>query len=110
MAGARLILPGHGVDAESVLDLIEREQVTIACGVPTVWLGVLYALEKNPGRWKFPSPVRIVIGGTAPPTRPLPALGKHNLQIMALWGMTGNTPVATVGPPKHPTQGTVGDS
>jgi len=33
-----------------VLDLIEQEHVTIACGVPTVWLGVLHALEKDPGR------------------------------------------------------------
>jgi len=97
MTGARLILPGPNVDAESVLDLIEQEHVTIACGVPTVWLGVLYALEKNPGRWKFPSPVRIVIGGTAPPIRLMRALDKHNLQIMHLWGMTETTPVATVG-------------
>src|SRR5882762_10479559 len=80
MRGSRLILPGPHVDAESVLDLIEQEHVTIACGVPTVWLGVLYALEKNPGRWKFPSPVRIVIGGTAPPIRLMRALDKHNLQ------------------------------
>jgi fatty-acyl-CoA synthase len=74
MTGARLILPGPNVDAESVLDLIEQEQVTIACGVPTVWLG-----------------------GTAPPIRLMRALDKHNLQIMHLWGMTETTPVATVG-------------
>ncbi len=97
MAGARLILPGPNVDAESVLDLIEREHVTIACGVPTVWLGVLLALEKNPGRWKFPQPVRIVVGGTAPPERLMRALDKHNLHILHLWGMTETTPLATVG-------------
>jgi len=33
MTGAHLILPGPNVDAESVLDLIEQEHVTIACGV-----------------------------------------------------------------------------
>jgi fatty-acyl-CoA synthase len=97
MTGARLILPGPHVDAENVLDLIEQERVTIACGVPTVWLGVLYALEKNPGRWKFSSPVRIVCGGTAPPVRLMRALDKHNLHIMHLWGMTETTPIATVG-------------
>src|SRR5260370_33245373 len=64
MTGARLILPGPNVDAESVLDLIEQEHVTIACGVPTVWLGVLGVLEKNAGRWQFLSHVRIVNGGT----------------------------------------------
>jgi acyl-CoA synthetase (AMP-forming)/AMP-acid ligase II len=97
MTGARLILPGPNVDPESVLDLIQKEHVTLACGVPTVWLGVLSALEKNPGRWKFHTPVRIVIGGTAPPISLMRALDKHNLHIMHLWGMTETTPVATVG-------------
>jgi fatty-acyl-CoA synthase len=97
MTGARLILPGPNVDAESVLDLIGQEHVTIACGVPTVWLGVLSALEKNPGRWKRSSPVRIVCGGTAPPERLMRALDKHGLCILHLWGMTETTPLATVG-------------
>ena len=96
MTGARLILPGPNVDPESILDLMEQEHVTVACGVPTVWLGVLYALEKNPGRWKFSSPVRIPVGGTAPPIRLMRALDKHNLHIMHLWGMTETTPIATV--------------
>jgi fatty-acyl-CoA synthase len=97
MAGARLILPGPNVDPESVLDLMAQEHVTIACGVPTVWLSVLAALEKNPGRWKFDWPVRIVIGGSAPPERLMRALDKHNLRILHLWGMTETTPLATVG-------------
>jgi fatty-acyl-CoA synthase len=97
MAGARLILPGPNVDPESVLDLIAQEHVTIACGVPTVWLSVLAALEKNPGRWKFDWPIRIVIGGSAPPERLMRALDKHNLHILHLWGMTETTPLATVG-------------
>ena len=97
MAGARLILPGPNVDPESVLDLIAQEKVTIACGVPTVWLSVLAALEKNPGRWNFPWHVRIVIGGSAPPERLMRAMDKHNLHILHLWGMTETTPLATVG-------------
>lgn len=97
MAGARLILPGPNVDAESVLDLITHERVTLACGVPTVWLGVLEALEKNPGRWKFSWPIRIVIGGTAPPEKLIRALDPYGLHILHLWGMTETTPVATVG-------------
>jgi fatty-acyl-CoA synthase len=97
MTGARLILPGPNVDAESVLDLIEQQGVTIACGVPTVWLGVLYALEKEPDRWKFSSPLRIASGGTAPPVRLMRALDKHGLHIMHLWGMTETTPLGTLG-------------
>ena len=37
MVGARLVFPGPHLDAESLLDLIEKENVTIATGVPTVW-------------------------------------------------------------------------
>jgi fatty-acyl-CoA synthase len=96
MTGARLVLMGPNMEAESVLDVMEQEHVTLAGGVPTVWLSVLYALEKNPGRWKFASPVRIVCGGTAPPVRLIRALDKHGLHIMHLWGMTETTPIATV--------------
>src|SRR5260370_272645 len=96
MTGSRLILPGPNLDAESILDLLEQEHVTCACGVPTVWLSVLYALEKNPGRWKFSWPVRIACGGTAPPVRLMRALDKHNLHILHLSGMTDETPLATL--------------
>jgi fatty-acyl-CoA synthase len=85
------------LDPESVLDLMSQEHVTAACGVPTVWLGVLDALEKNPGRWKFSSPVRIVCGGAAVPERLLRGLDKHGIQILHLWGMTETTPLATLG-------------
>jgi fatty-acyl-CoA synthase len=105
MTGARLILPGPNVDPESVLDLIEQEHVTIACGVPTVWLGVLCALEKEPTRWKFSSPVRIAVGGTAPPLRLMRALDKHGLHIMHLWGMTETTPLGTLGKLKRHMRG-----
>jgi fatty-acyl-CoA synthase len=96
MTGARLVLPGPNVDPESVLDLIAQEHVTVACGVPTVWLGVQGALEKFPGRWKFPWAVRIPCGGTAPPIGMMRALDKHGLHIMHLWGMTETAPIATV--------------
>jgi fatty-acyl-CoA synthase len=97
MAGARLILPGPNLDAESVLDLIVQEHVTASCGVPTVWLGVLDALEKNPGRWKFSWPIRIVCGGAAPPERLMRGLDKYGIHLLHLWGMTETTPLATLG-------------
>ena len=97
MLGARLVLPGPNVDPESVLDLMVSERVTKACGVPTVWIGVLETLEKNPGRWKFPAPIRVVCGGTAPPLELIRRLDRFGLQIKHLWGMTETTPVGTGG-------------
>jgi fatty-acyl-CoA synthase len=97
MLGARLVLPGPHVDPESILDLMESERVTIACGVPTVWIAVLEALEKNSGRWRFDNPVRVLIGGTAPPIELMRRLDRFGLQIKHLWGMTETTPIGTSG-------------
>ena len=97
MLGARLVLPGPNVNPESVLGLMVSEQVTIACGVPTVWIAVLEALEKNPGRWKFAATIRVVCGGTAPPVELIRRLNHFNLQIKHLWGMTETTPIGTSG-------------
>jgi fatty-acyl-CoA synthase len=97
MLGARLVLPGPHVDPESILDLMKSERVTIACGVPTVWIAVLDTLEKNPGRWKFDPPIRVVVGGTAPPVELIRRLDRFGLQIKHLWGMTETAPIGTSG-------------
>ena len=69
----------------------------MACGVPTVWIGVLDALERNPGRWKVTQTVRIASGGTAPPLSLIRGLDRYGLRIIHLWGMTETTPLATTG-------------
>jgi len=97
MVGAKLILPGPHLDAESVLELVEKERVTVGCGVPTVWLGVLAALEKNPGRWKISQPVRLPCGGSAPPEALMRGLDRFGFHLVHLWGMTETTPLATMG-------------
>ena len=97
MLGARLVLPGPHFDPESILELMVNERVSIACGVPTIWIAVLDALEKNPTRWKFDSPVRVVCGGTAPPVELIRRLDRFGLQIKHLWGMTETTPIGTSG-------------
>src|SRR6202046_182533 len=97
MAGAKLVLPGPCVDAESLLELIEREKVTLACAVPTVWFGVLDALEKAPGRWKMSNPMRIICGGSAVPESLLRGLDRFGFHITHLWGMTETAPLATTG-------------
>jgi fatty-acyl-CoA synthase len=95
MVGAKLVLPGPHLDAESLMDLIEAEKVTSAYGVPTVWIGVLAALEKFPGRWKLAQDLRVPCGGTAPPEGLMRALDGFGIHIKHLWGLTETTPVAT---------------
>ena len=49
MLGAKLVMPGPHLDPASLVDLFQREKVTIAAGVPTIWMGVLEYLDANPG-------------------------------------------------------------
>ncbi|HKW90223.1 MAG TPA: long-chain fatty acid--CoA ligase [Candidatus Acidoferrales bacterium] len=97
MTGTKVVFPGPNVDAESLLDAIEQERVTIAAAVPTVWIGVLAALEKWPHRWKFEKPIKVPVGGTAPPEALIRGLDKFGFHIQHLWGMTETTPLATTG-------------
>ena len=69
----------------------------VTAGVPTVWISVLEALEKNPERWKFKHPVRVGAGGTAPPLELIRRLDPYGLHVQHLWGMTESTPLGIAG-------------
>ena len=95
MVGCKLILPGPHVDAESLLQLIEQEDVTMSCAVPTVWLAVLDLLDRRGPDWKPKRPVRILCGGTAPPEALMRGLERHNISLIHAWGMTETSPLGT---------------
>jgi len=96
MTGAKQVHPGPYLDAENLLDLYEREQVTATAGVPTIWLGILQALEKEPDRWKLVPGMRMVVGGSAAPESMIRAFDKFNLRVIHAWGMTETSPLGTV--------------
>jgi fatty-acyl-CoA synthase len=93
-SGADLVMPGSDLSPPAIAKLIEDQKVTIAAGVPTIWMGVLPELE---GR--DTSSLRLIpCGGSAVPK----ALSegyreKVGLPIMQAWGMTETSPVASVG-------------
>ncbi len=97
MVGAKLVLPGSTFDPETMLSLIEVERITLACAVPTIWIGVLAALERHPNRWKISHPVRVICGGSAPSEALLRGLDHFGFHVRHSWGMTETTPMATVG-------------
>ena len=96
MTGSKLVFPGQYLDAESLLELIENEHVTLTGAVPTVWLPILELLEKQKGRWKREHDVRIMCGGTAPPESLIRALDGYRLHMIHAWGMTETSPAATM--------------
>ncbi len=93
-AGASLIMPGPDLSPPSLAALIEQERVTIAAGVPTIWMGVLPELQ---GR-DTSSLRAIPCGGSAVPRALSEAYREQTgLPIMQAWGMTETSPIASVG-------------
>jgi fatty-acyl-CoA synthase len=96
MVGAKLVFPGPHLDAVSLLDLYQSEEVTLTAGVPTIWMGILQALEAEPARWRLTPGMRMVVGGAAAPESMIRAFDRFGLRVLHGWGMTETTPVGTV--------------
>jgi acyl-CoA synthetase (AMP-forming)/AMP-acid ligase II len=97
LTGAKLVLPGPRHDPPNIVDLIDNEQVTFACGVPTVWTMVLQYLRDT--AQGLGSLNRTTIGGSAVSPAMIAALGAYDVRVLHLWGMTEMSPVGTVGTP-----------
>ena len=97
LLGSRQVFPGPHLDPASLLDDLAEERVTLTAGVPTIWMGILAALDAEPDRWDL-SPLRsMIVGGAAPPRAMIAAFGeRHGLHVTQGWGMTELCPVGTL--------------
>ena len=89
--GASLVLPGPDLSGKAIANLIVDEKVTVAAGVPTIWMGVLPELK---GR--DTSSLRVIpVGGSAVPKALSEAYRETvGLPILQAWGMTETSPIA----------------
>jgi fatty-acyl-CoA synthase len=96
MCGAKLVLPGMGMDGASIYELLETEKVTLSAGVPTVWLMLLQYLQQT-GK-ELPHMTRTVIGGSAAPASMIETF-EHDYDVVVIhaWGMTEMSPLGTTG-------------
>lgn len=96
LVGAKLVMPGQHMDAASLLDLAAAEQVTLAAGVPTIWIGILQELDKDASRWSLSPNLRTVVGGASMPESMIRGFFAHGIVTLHAWGMTELTPIGTV--------------
>ena len=95
MHGSKLVMPGMQMEGEPLYDLIDKEKVTLAFGVPTIWMGLLaYCRDNN----KILTSVKnTIIGGSA---LSLPTLQEfdevHDVNVIHAWGMTEMSPLGTI--------------
>jgi acyl-CoA synthetase (AMP-forming)/AMP-acid ligase II len=96
IAGAKLVLPGPKMgDGEALYELMDSEDVTMALGVPTVWLALLQYTEKAGKR--LDKLERSLVGGAAVPRAMIEAFrDKHGVELRQGWGMTETSPIGTV--------------
>jgi len=101
MVGAKLVMPGPGLDGASLLSLIDTEKVTIALGVPTIWQGLINAIKASDSR--IESLTRSVVGGAACPESMMQTFREYGVDTLHAWGMTEMSPLGTINNPlqKH---------
>jgi fatty-acyl-CoA synthase len=95
LAGSKVVLPHSDLRPMRLLELIERERVTITGGVPTLWEGILAELDADPGRHDISSLRAVRIGGSRMPPALIRGLEeRHRVPVLSGFGMTELGPVA----------------
>ncbi len=109
LTGAALILPGRHLDGASLARIFNDERVTMTCGVPTVWLGLLQHLRTSGERLETVK--RIMTGGSAAPPLLIDAFrDEYGVAVEHGWGMTELSPVGTYNAPKPAQAGLTGEA
>jgi len=94
--GAKQVLPGPRPDPKVYCELIQQERVTLAAGVPTVWMGVLAHLDRE--SYDLSSLTRIICGGAAPPRALIESVeSRLRVRFIHAYGMTEAAPLTHVG-------------
>jgi len=101
-AGAKMVMPGPGMDGASIYELLDTEKVNCTAAVPTVWLGLLQYLEET-GK-KLPYLEKVVVGGAACPPMMIRKFElDYGVELIHGWGMTEMSPLGTTGKMKNAT-------
>ncbi|HEY7976479.1 MAG TPA: long-chain fatty acid--CoA ligase [Ktedonobacterales bacterium] len=95
MVGCKLVFPGRFMDPAHTAQTIADERVTLAAGVPTLWIGLLQVLAQRPDL-DMSTVERVVVGGSAAPASLIAAMDAKGLPLLHAWGMTETSPIGSV--------------
>ena len=94
LAGSSMVLPGPGMTPDAILSLMSAHRVTVAAGVPTIWMGLLPKLSE----YDLSSLRTLLCGGSAVPKSLSEGFREAiGLPLLQGWGMTETSPVASLG-------------
>ena len=95
LSGAEIVFPGRFLDGKSLYELMQKNHVVSAWGVPTIWLNLLEEISK---RGAIPDGFRhVVIGGSAAPSQMIESFESLGIDVAHSWGMTEMSPIGSHG-------------
>ncbi len=98
LVGAKQVFYAGALDPTAVADLLAAEAVTVAAGVPTIWIEAAEAIAARGG---LPHLRHIAVGGAQPPRALIERYAREfGIPIMQAWGMTETGPLASIAWPK----------
>ncbi|GAB0107682.1 long-chain fatty acid--CoA ligase [Nocardia sp. JMUB6875] len=105
MSGANVLMPDRFLQPAPLLEMMAAVKPTFAAAVPTIWGGVLAALQAQPQDISYLR--TCVVGGAAVPPSMMRAFEeRHQVKLLHAWGMTETSPLGSVA---HPPAGAEGD-
>jgi fatty-acyl-CoA synthase len=94
MNGIKIVMPGMQMDGPSLYNQIENENISMAFGVPTIWMQLLGHCREN--NLKLNSLKKTLVGGAAVPVSMIKEFDeKHDVTLVQGWGMTEMSPLGT---------------
>ncbi|MFT5251543.1 MAG: fatty-acyl-CoA synthase [Flavobacteriales bacterium] len=96
LSGSDMVLPSSNLQPEAIINILQKENITKANGVPTIWLGVYHAMKANPPKEKL-ALQEYLVGGSALPKSLIEGFDKDfGIKGVQAWGMTETSPLGTV--------------
>ena len=105
--GASLVMPSRDLSGANLARLINEHAVTVAVGVPTVWIALLDHLDATGGETQALQ--RITIGGSSCPESLLKRMeSRLGATVQTSWGMTELSPQGAMSSPTRAPGAAVG--
>jgi fatty-acyl-CoA synthase len=95
LAGADMVMPSRHLQPAMLVGIMQKEKITVANGVPTIWTGIYEELKLHPPKEKLALKEFMVGGSACPPALIRKFDEEFGIGCFHAWGMTETSPVVT---------------
>jgi fatty-acyl-CoA synthase len=95
LAGTDMVMPSLHLQPDAIINILEKEKINKANGVPTIWMGVYEEMKKNPPKQKL-ALKEYLVGGSALSASLIENFeNDFGIKGVQAWGMTETSPLGT---------------